>query len=309
MQYIGLLLGALYGLFYRFLCEDIDGLWDYSIYTISFIWVLPIVMGVIPILVGRDEILKSKKKQFFFPLLSVLLFFLFAISTGLEDWLCILIIAFPFLLAGGITGLLISPLIVKRKSDKRLYSIVLLPLLLNPLEQYLPLETLHTEVSNQIIIEVPSTKVWESIIEVPEIAEAEYKKGVYNYIGVPRPMKSILEEHDGQCYRVGYFTDYLKLYETIDSINEGKFVSFGIDMDASKFRDLPTDNHLLQSDYFKFNAISYRLVEVNPQTTELILTCEYTMTSKMNGYANFWAKSIITDFEERLLAALKVKLE
>jgi hypothetical protein len=29
----------------------------------------------------------------------------------------------------------------------------------------------------------------------------------------------------------------------------------------------------------------------------------------MNGYANFWAKRIIQDFEVRLLQALKMKLE
>ena len=79
-QYLGIILGALYGLVFRLVCEskgDVDRVYDgYNIYSISFIWVLPIVISIIPILFAREEILKSKWKQFFYPFLSVLLFFI-----------------------------------------------------------------------------------------------------------------------------------------------------------------------------------------------------------------------------------------
>jgi hypothetical protein len=311
IQYLGILLGAIYGYVYRLICEvdGMMGIYDgLSIYSISFIWVLPIVISVIPILFARKEILASRRKQFLFPFFSVLLFFLFTLSNGLEDWLCILIISLPFLLAAGLVGLILGPIIKKRNANK-LYSLVLLPFLVAPFETLLPNKTEQFTVETSIIIDADKQRVWDNLIEVPEIKDNEYQKGFYNYIGVPRPIRSELKLVNGKQYRVGYFSDNLQLFETVAQEEPLAFVSFNIHINKSRLRDLPTDNHLLKSDYFEFNSISYRMVEVSKDKTELILSCDYTLNSKMNGYANFWANSIINDFESRLLASLKLKLE
>lgn len=311
IQYVGILLGAIYGYCYRLICgkEGINGMYeDYNIYSISFIWVLPIVISIIPVLFARKEILESRWKQFSFPFLSVLLFFFFTLSSGIEDWLCILIIAFPFLLVAGLVGLCIAPLIKKRKS-KKLYSIILLPFLLNPLESYLPNNKESFGIETRIEIKATKEIIWNHLIEVPEIKKEEYNKGFYNFIGVPRPIKSELKTIDNQEFRIGYFTDNLKLYETISQIDTLNFVEFKVHIDKSELRDLPTDKHLLNSNYFHFENISYKIITARNGKAELILNCEYTLNSKMNGYANFWAKQIIKDFETRLLESLKLKIE
>ena len=85
-QYLGILLGATYGYIFRYLSggDSVDEVYDYfSVYTISFLWILPIVISIIPLWVGGQEILKSPWKQFFYPVLSVLLFFLMTMSRGL----------------------------------------------------------------------------------------------------------------------------------------------------------------------------------------------------------------------------------
>ena len=92
-------------------------------------------------------------------------------------------------------------------------------------------------------------------------------------------------------------------------MRKGEFVEFQIHINESKLRDMPTDNHLLKSDHFSFDNISYELKEIAPGITELILSCDYTLNSRMNGYANFWAEKIVKDFETRLLNALKLKIE
>jgi len=311
LQYIGIILGAIYGYCYRLLCENegVNEIYEnYSIYSISFIWILPIIIAIIPILFAREEIIESKWKQFVFPFLSVLLFFIFTLSSGIEDWLCILIIAFPFLLIAGVVGLILGPIIKKRKSNK-LYSIVLLPFILSPIESVIPNKTEHFKVESEIVIEADKQSIWENLIEVPEIKDNEYNKGFFNYIGVPRPIKSELEIINGKEYRIGYFSDKLKLYETISRVEPLKFVEFNIHISESELRDLPTDKHLLKSNYFSFENISYRLKEISPNKTKLILYCEYTLDSKMNGFANFWAEKIIKDFESRLLNSLKLKIE
>ncbi|MFD2246341.1 hypothetical protein [Pontibacter ruber] len=252
--------------------------------------------------------MNSRWKQFGFPFLSVLLFFILTLSSGIEDWLCILIISFPFLITAGIVGLVVAPLI-KNRSSKKLYSIVLLPFILNPVESLLPSKSEKFSVKTQIVINTSQEAVWENILEVPEIKDAEYNYGLLNWIGVPRPIKSKVYTTDGQKLRIGYFSDGLRLHERISQIDTLHYVEFEILLDKSKLRDLPTDKHLLQSGNFYFDRIYYRLNKINSNETELTLTCEYSLNSKMNGYANFWAKTIIKDFEVRLLNSLKHKIE
>lgn len=312
-QYLGILLGALYGFVIRYLLNYSDNslshIYDYyNIYTISFIWILPIVISVIPILFAKKEILDSKWKQFTFPILSVFLFFIFTLSSKIEDWLCILIIAFPFLLVAGIVGLILAP-IIKNRSSNKLYSVVLLPFIFSPIESLIPNKVEYYKVESTVVIKTDKETIWQNLIEVPEIKENEYEKGVFNYIGVPRPIKSTLEIINGKEYRIGYFSDDLKLYETISKVDSLNFVEFNIHIEESELRDLPTDKHLLKSDYFTFDNISYELKVISKNKTELFLSCNYTLDSKMNGYANFWADKIIRDFERRLLKSLKLKIE
>lgn len=308
-QYLGILLGAIYGILIRILV-GIDAFSDfYSIYSITFIWVTPIIISVIPVFISSNELYKSISRLFFFPVLAVLLFGIIALCTRFEDLLCILILGFPFLLVAGVTGVAIGGIIKKNKIDKKLYSILFLPLILNPIESLIPNPVEVFSVENDIIIEQDDSTVWKNILEVPEIKDSEYTSGFFNYVGVPRPIRSELQTSDNETYRVGYFSDDLILIETISEMEENRFVNFKIHIDRSQLRNKPTDQHLLKSKYFNFENISYTLHPIDKNKTELVLKCEYKITSKMNGYAGFWANQIIGDFEVRLLKALKTKLE
>jgi hypothetical protein len=308
-QYFGIVLGALYGLLIRLLGGTEAFSNFYNIYSITFIWVTPIVISIIPFFFTSSELYKSRSKSFFFPVLAVLLFALISLSAGLEDFLCIIILLFPFFLVAGIAGLILGTVIKRKKIDKKLYSVVLLPLLLNPVENLLPNRIQTYTVETSILIAASREAIWKNIIEVPEISESEYNPGFFNFIGVPRPVRSELKIINGKTYRIGSFSGNLQLFESISKRDEARFVNFNIHLDKSKLRNTPTDQHLLKSNYFKFRNISYELKEHSNNGTLLILSCEYEIQSKMNGYASFWASWIIKDFEERLLNALKIKIE
>lgn len=308
-EYIGIILGGIYGLIYRLLCERNDEIiFDFNIFSISFIWILPIAIGLIPILISNQAIQNSKAKQVLYPVGSVLVFFIIALVSRLEDLVCILILTIPFTVVAGISGLIFSQIIKKRKSNK-LFSIVLIPFLLVPVESNFSNKSKSYTIDSKIIINATKKDIWSKIIEVPEIQDSEYEYGFYNYIGIPRPVKSELKEIEGEEYRIGHFTDNLKLFEKITRIDTLSFVEFKIELEKSILRDIPTDKHILQSDYFKFKNISYNLTEINVESVELQLNCEYSIESRMNWYANFWAKGIIKDFEEKLLKVLKKKIE
>ena len=109
--------------------------------------------------------------------------------------------------------------------------------------------------------------------------------------------------------RIGKFTDDLELFEYVTELEENKYVNFKIDISKSKLREKPTDQHVLKGNYFKFENINYRLEKINSTQTKITLSCEYQINSKLNWYGNFWAESIIHDFEKRLLQSLKLKLD
>jgi len=138
---------------------------------------------------------------------------------------------------------------------------LLIPFLIMPIESKFSNQKDSYSVESKIIVEASKAKIWNQIIEVTEIEESEYDYGFYNYIGIPRPVKSELKEIEGEEYRVGYFTDNLRLVEKITQIDSLNFVEFKIELEKSSLRNLPTDKHILQGKYFKFDNISYKLVE------------------------------------------------
>ena len=296
-EYAGIIAAAIYGVSVRLLFENQSfEIFEFSIFSLSFLWVLPIVMGFIPFLLARDELLASRWKQFMFPVASVFLFFTATLITGLEDLICILILSLPFTLVAGFAGLLVGSLLKRKNIDNgKLYSLILIPILLAPIESRFASQKSLYEVSSNIIINADQETIWPNIIEVPEITNNEYESGFFNYIGIPRPIKSVLKEIEGEEFRIGYFTDDLKLVEKIVEIDTLNHVAFSIDLQRSTLRDLPTDKHILQSGHFEFQRISYQLLPVNEERVNVKLSCSYAIDSKMNAYANFWAERIIKD--------------
>lgn len=306
-EYIGILLGALYGLFIR-LFVDI-GSYVENLFSITFIFIVPAIIGIIPILFSQTNIYKSTKKMLFYPIISVIVYELALLLTRLEDLVCILIIGLPSIIIAAILGLFVGTIVKNRVDSKKLYSIVLLPLLLFPLENLFAVKEQTFNVKSSIIINNKAEVIFPNLIEVPTISDEEYKMGFYQSIGIPRPIKSISFKENNQQFRVGKFTDKLELYEYITALDENRFVNFKIDLEKSKLRDKPTDQHVLKGDYFKFENINYTIQPINYKQSLVTLSCDYKMTSRLNWYGNFWAESIINDFENRLLKSLKIKLD
>lgn len=308
-QYLGILLGVVYGLFIRLLGEPERFADYYQIFSITFMWITPMVIGLFPILFASNELYKSKLKLFFYPVLTVILFLITAVVTQIEDLVCLLILGLPFLIGAGVIGLFLGLFVKRSVSNKKLYSIILLPLFLSPIENTFPNKTETFAVSSDIIINKSKVEIFPKLLDVPSISDQEYSTGFYQAIGIPRPVDSKTFKDATGWYRIGTFTDNLILYETISAMEPYKFVNFKIDLHKSQLREKPTDQHVLKSNYFNFENINYSLVELSKDQTKVILNCDYKINSKMNFYANFWARSIILDFEKRLLAAIKIKLE
>ena len=198
---------------------------------------------------------------------------------------------------------------MKKKKSTHLYSILLLPLFLFPIESQFSDTKNFYKVENKIQIVTTIEKLWPQVVEVEPISDAECDFGFYNYLGIPRPLKAEIVNTKNGPRRIGHFSDEFKLIEEIVSIDTFQQLVLKIYLANSTIRNKPTDKHILQGGHFSFENISYTPEEVNPEMTELHLTCTYRINSKMNWYANFWAEKIIEDFETKLLKVIKYKVE
>lgn len=310
-RFVGLIIGPMYGIFFRFYFgfgTSIKGVEFSSVLDYTFLLVIPVIIGITPIVFADKEDFSTTRSQFLFPIASICLFLLFATVTRIEDIICLLILGTPYLLIAGVIGIL-AKRIKEKINKKKLYSIMLIPFLSLPIESQFDDYSENYSTESSIIINAKDSLIWDYLIEVPLIKEYEYNIGLLNHLGIPRPNESKIEVHNGEEYRVGYFSDELILFEKIREIQYLKQVSFEIDMDKSKFRNTPTDQHFVNSNYFRFGDITYKLEKISHNQHRLILSCDYKVKSKVNFYVDFWANTIISDFENRLLASLKLKIE
>lgn len=307
-SYFGILFAAIYGLAVRIFVDNSHFKEDNDVFTITFFLITPIIISIIPIIFSK-EIRQSTIKSFFFPFLSIFLFYILAFVTKLEDTLCLLILGIPYLLITGTVALLVNYFLKKQDKNNKLFSLLLLPLITLPIENSVPDKSENYKVSFSIIIDKTPQEIFPNLIEVPRLSNTDYQEGFFQLIGIPRPIESKLYNDGYNSYRIGSFTDGLELYEIITQNKKNEFVNFKIDLSKSKLRNKPTDKHILKGDYFKFQNINYTLTPLSNNQTNVELSCDYIISSKMNFYANLWAENIILDFEKRLLKGIKTNLE
>jgi hypothetical protein len=306
----GILIGGLYGLLMRFLFgADLKG--DFAdLFSITFIWVVPIIVGLTPLIFSTKENLEKVSYRIFKPILAVLTFFILCYWTGQEDIICIIIISIPFLIIAGTSGILLGSYILRyRRKIGNLYSIFLLPILTGIIEPNFPTPTENFATTSSIIIKADKSEIWKNIVRVDEIKESEYQKGLFNYAGIPRPLFAELDKDTLGGIRIGHFDGGLKFKENIINWNEYISVTFDIKIIPSTTKRTIFERHMLNGKHFKFMNATYTLKEIENGNIELYLTTKYQLDTKINLYGEFWGQHLLTDFQDRLINVIKNRCE
>lgn len=309
-KYAGIIIGAVYALTLR-LIFNIKALDEaFSIFSVTFIWVTPIIIGLIPLLYANKEQLKSWRYRIFSPVWTVVVFFLFCFLTRIEDLICLWVILIPYMF-GAVTAGLSAGEIIQRVKTRRgtLYSIILLPLVISPIEQQLKIPTKSYSVVTKLTINATSETIWKNIIRVRPIDESEYIKGFFNYAGMPRPLYAELDKDTLGATRIGYFEGGLKFKEKVTIWERNKHIAFDINVVPSSIRQTVFDQHILRGNNFKFLNAAYNLKPLPNGQTELILSSSYELTTNLNSYASYCGNQLLTDFQERLLTVIKTRCD
>ncbi|MET3979154.1 hypothetical protein ABIB62_001741 [Mucilaginibacter sp. UYP25] len=230
--------------------------------------------------------------------------------TRIEDIICIVIIALPFILCAIIGGLFFGRFILKYRERKGIvYSILFLPILAGIAEEQFATPSQDFEIKTVRIINTNQDNIWKNVIRVKKITDDEYNKGFFNYAGIPKPIFAELDKDTIGATRIGHFEGGLLFKETVSYWDRNNKISFNIKVIPSTLRNTVFDQHLLTGKHFEFLTASYNLARINDSQTQLTLTSSYRLDTRINSYASVWGNSMLSDFQGRLLDVIKSRCE
>ncbi|MCC9065072.1 hypothetical protein [Flavobacterium piscisymbiosum] len=307
-QYYGILFAVIYAMSFRILVEF--GILEFN--SIGYLIAVPVIMGYLPFLLDPRVFANSCLKAVLFPLISSFLFLYLAFKARLEDLGCLIILLPPYLLVSILISLAFRYFIrLKMESDynkvtKNSLFIIIIPIIIGNIEKYVEKKESAFQVLQTVNINVPSEVVWNNLSSVPELTNY-IDNSVYSYLGFPNPVRS--EYNAKTNTRLGYFDNGVVLNEKIIELDKFKKMSFAINVEKSKLDCSQTFKHVLKNKNLVFSSITYKLEKINASKTKLTLVCDYKIRTNVPLYGEFWSKNIISDFESKLLNALKKNIE
>lgn len=301
---IGILAGIAYGVTTRIIFGEAG-----RMNSIAYLFVVPVVLGIIPLVFADEEQLKSYRSLIFIPWVTCGAFFLTLMLVKLEGFLCILILGAPFFMLGTLAAFIYRMVRLNKEKKKRLLTLAFLPFVFSFAEEFIVSPSALYQVKSEMIILAPPSTIWENIVEVPDIQHGEYVPGFFNRNGIPRPVSATVNRKEVGGRRTGLFAGGLKFDETITTYEEEKKISFRIHVDPATIGKSVFEQHVLNGNYFAFVDAAYELTPLPDGRTRLTLTSGYRLTSKINFYGKFWGDLVLEDFQERLLAVVKMRCE
>ncbi len=308
-KYFPLILGMIIGVIYGLITRIFFGT-QFTLASVTYLFLIPTILGVIPLVFTDETLLKSYRNIIFIPWICILSFFTMLFLFGLEDMMCLLILSLPFLLFATIGGFLYVWFRNHSKKNKKIIlSVTILPLLISPIEDMIRSLPQNFSVLSETVINATPDTVWQQIIQVPEIQAHEYKTGFFHALGIPRPIRAELVSQGKGGIRIGYFEYGLKFIETIENWHPQQSFSLHINVDRESIRNKAFDTHVLAGNNFKFIDATYHIEPLANNKIKLSLLSRYTLTSKVNFYGQLWGNWILKDFQNRLLEVIQSRCE
>lgn len=302
---VGIVIGIGYGLLTRVTFGE-----KATLASITYLFIIPTILGIVPLIFADNEQIKSYKNIIFIPWLTVATFFLTMFLIGLEEFICLLILAGPFFILGTIGAFIYRLVQINNQKRKgKLLTILLIPFLFSPIEELIESPSLTFTIDSEVVISATPKTIWDNIIEVNAIQATEYTPGIFNKLGIPRPLSATVDGKRIGGQRIGNFEGGLRFVEKITRYEPNKFVSFDIKVDPKTVRQNVFDQHVLNGNYFTFVNATYEITSLPNGQTNLKLSSSYQLTSKINFYGKFWGDVILKDFQDRLLQVIETRSE
>lgn len=325
MNHLKKIKGLFYGIAYGLVARAIFALEDfrvieygnplfptYGLMTISFMFVVPLVIGLITAY-HHDNLTSSRKIAIIsMPIFAILGLVGISVLAGKEGIICALM-ALPVFLIMALIGGFIGVRIFKRnkKNDKLYVSLFLiLPFLITPFENYLGLTDKIFKEHTSIEINATDKVVWDNITRVKEISEDENNNSLFQFMGFPRPIEAELDTVAIGGIRKAIFARGLFFMETVTQMQPNRVLAFDIIADPKSIPPKALDEHVMVGGkYFDVLEGKYEIEKVNDKKIILHLTSQFRISTRFNFYSGLWSKLIMKDIQENILDIIKKRSE
>jgi hypothetical protein len=285
----------------------------FSIMSLTFLFLLPVVVGALTVYLSDEEKANSIPYRIFAPWIPIFMFLIITIALALEGWACWLMILPVYLIAASFGGLLGGYLKTRKSIGALRHNIsvlVLLPFVISPIESMVGSIPGTYKAYTYIDIDAPADKIWDNVTRVHEIPESEDKGYLNRLLGFPRPVKAELDFEGIGAYREAIFTKGLVFHETVTEYRDNEKMVFSIKAYPHEIPSTTLDEHVvIGGDYFDVLEGTYELEKLPNGQHRLHLYSHFKMNTTFNFYAGWWAKWIMKDIQNNILQIQKKRSE
>jgi len=275
--------------------------------SLSYVFILPAVIGMVHVYIRTRERLISYTAAIFEPMLPALLCMVLSLIVHWEGTIC-LVMAFPvMLLLAGFGGLMLRLVLGSRSKHFIFATFTLMPVPLSFAEQAVPLPAEKQIVANEIFIRADASRVWKKIVRVEKITEPQ--NSMFFTMGFPKPVEALLSGDGVGQTRLATFERGLQFVETVTDWRENRRLSFTIKADPNMTPLTTLDEHVTVGGAF-FDVLS-GTYEIYPAQggVRLKLYSEHRISTHFNFYARLWSRYLMSEIQENILHVIKQRAE
>ncbi|RYD96272.1 MAG: hypothetical protein EOP54_14115 [Sphingobacteriales bacterium] len=276
-----------------------------GITTLSFLFLLPFVMGLI---IGWHQV--ALKAGISMSLLAVSGLFGLCILLQQEGALYALI-ALPAYILMATTGSIAGRYLFSRKKYRLvLLAFILAPFLIAPVERYSGVRKAVYAQQTTITINASEHSVWKHIVKVEAIKETGNKDALFRLAGLPQPVKAAFDSVAVGGMRKAFFDRGLIFTEKITAVIPGQSLAFTIKADPGSNPMTNLEKRLIiEGKYFEVLKGRYEIEKINNQQIKLHLTATYQLSTHFNFYCGWWAGLIMDRIQKSILQIVKESSE
>jgi hypothetical protein len=305
-----LLTGLTAGVAYAFVVMLLISI-NHNNISVAYIFILPLILGAIPVLFSTREQLESYKTYLLLPWGIVITFFFLCYITGFEGMICLVLIVGPFLLLGSLGAFIFRLIKLKQEGNgKKLYASLLIPFLVLAIETNFREKTLYHTVKTAIQIDASRSTIWTNIKNIKDIQPAEISTHFIHLIGIPKPLNGQLDKEGIGGIRSITWEKGIRFQEIIKTWDNGHAFTYDIKVDPASIPPTTLDEHvMIGGKYFDVEEGGYKIDSLSATKSLVTLTCKYRVTTTLNFYSQLWADFILDDFNEMILEVVKKRSE
>lgn len=293
-----ILAGVSTGIVLRLLYSGGPG-YPYAAMMGSFIYLAPIVVGMVTVYVAETRARCSWIYYFSAPIVANIFFVIGTMLMLIEGLLCAVIILPLFCALGAVGGLVMGAVCRATNWPKQtLYGVAALPLVLGSLETSLPLPERVSSVERSILINAQPAEIWRQIHHARDIRPEEVRSAWLFRIGVPVPLMGVTEETPHGLVRKVTMAKNIHFDQVLTDREENRYVRWTYRFEKDSFPPYALDEHVvLGGHYFDIKDTSYTLTP-RGNLTELTVRMHYRVSTQFNWYADPIAQFLLGNLEE-----------